>query len=291
MTVTIAEFFAHFPDDEACLAQVFESRFGQGHACPNCQRAAKWYRIKAARAYACQWCGWHIHPTAGTLFEDTRTPLRLWFYAIYLFTTSRHGVPAKELQRQLGVTYKTAWRMGHEIRKHMAAVDGDALLTGQVEADETYIGGANKGAGRGRGLDNKAILFGMVKRGGDVITKVVESSDALTLKREIGHNVRRKSTIHTDEYTAYKGLEGRGYVHETVNHSKGEYATEDGRGTQTIDGYFSRLKNSIRGTHVHVSEKHLQKYAGEFEYRYNRRKQPGKMVGELLSVFPERDEE
>lgn len=291
MTVTIAQFFECFPNDEACLTQVFEARYGQGHVCPNCERAAKWYRLKAARAFACQWCGWHIHPTAGTLFEDTRTPLRLWFYAIYLFTTSRHGVPAKELQRQLGVTYKTAWRMGHEIRKHMAAVDGNPPLSGQVEADETYVGGVNKGAGKGSGMDNKAILFGMVKRGGDVITKVVDEADALTLKREIGHNVRRNSTIHTDEYAAYKGLEGRGYAHKTVNHSEGEYATEDGRGTNTIEGYFSRLTNSIRGTHVHVSEKHLQKYAGEFEYRYNRRKKPGKMIGELLSVYPERDEE
>ena len=124
-SATIAEFFRRFPDDETCLARVFEARHGQGYACPNCERAAKWYRLKATRAYACGHCGWHVHPTAGTLFEDTRTPLRLWFYAIHLFTTSRHGVPAQELQRQLGVTYKTAWRMGHEIRKRMAAVDGD----------------------------------------------------------------------------------------------------------------------------------------------------------------------
>ncbi|HKO23972.1 MAG TPA: IS1595 family transposase [Chloroflexota bacterium] len=124
-SATIAEFFQRFPDDETCLARVFKARHGQGYACPNCERAAKWYRLKAARAYACGHCGWHVHPTAGTLLEDTRTPLRLWFYAIHLFTTSRHGVPAQELQRQLGVTYKTAWRMGHEIRKHRAAVDGD----------------------------------------------------------------------------------------------------------------------------------------------------------------------
>lgn len=291
MSVTIAEFFKQFPDDEACLAHVFEARYGQGHVCPNCERSAKWYRIKATRAYACQWCGWHIHPTAGTLFEDSRTPLRLWFYAIYLFTTSRHGVPARELQRQLGVTYKTAWRMGHEIRKHMAAVDDNPPLSGQVEVDETYVGGVNEGAGRGRGLENKAILFGMVKRGGDVKTKVVDKADAITLKREIGHNVRRGSTVHTDENGAYRGLEGRGDVHKTVNHGEGEYATKDGRGTQTIEGYFSRLKNSIRGTHVHVSKKNLQKYAGEFEYRYKSRKNPGRILGELLSEFPPPNEE
>ncbi len=291
MARTVAEFFRQYPDDEACLAQVFEARYGQGHICPKCDRPAKWYRIKAARAYACQWCGWHIHPTAGTLFEDSRTSLRLWFYAIYLFTTSRHGVPAKELQRQLGVTYKTAWRMGHEIRKHMAAVDGDRPLGGQVEVDETYIGGVMKGVGGGRGLGNKAVLVGMVKRDGHAMTKVVESADRDTVMRLIGHNVRRGSTIHTDESKIYRGLEGRGYKHETVNHSEGEYAREDGASTNTVEGYFSRLKNSIRGTHVHVSKKHLQKYAGEFEYRYNLRKKPEKMVDELLSVFPPPDEE
>lgn len=291
MAVTIVEFFQRFPDDEACLTQVFDARFGQGHACPNCERAAKWYRIKATRAFACQWCGWHLHPTAGTLFEDTRTPLRLWFYAIYLFTTSRHGVPAKELQRQLGVTYKTAWRMGHEIRKHMAAVDGDPPLSGQVEADETYVGGVATGAGRGLHLDRKTVLFGMVERNGRATTKVVPDNKRHTLLREIGHNVRRGSTVHTDEFRGYGGLEGRGYKHKTVNHGQGEYATDDGRGTQTVEGYFSRLKNSIRGTHVSVSGKHLQKYAGEFEYRYNSRHRPSEMLDELLSVFPPPDEE
>jgi transposase len=287
---TVREFFQQFPDDETCLNHLFETRFGQGHECPSCKRSAKWYRVKKEPAYSCQWCGHHLHPMAGTIFHDSRTSLQDWFYAIYLFTTSRHGVPAKELQRQLGVTYKTAWRMGHKIREHMAAVDGDPPLSGQVEADGTYIGGVNKGAGRGRGLDNKAVLFGMVKRGGHLMTKVVEEADRDTLMREIGHNVRRGSTVHTDEYKGYRGLEGRGYKHETVNHSEGEYATEDGRGTNTIEGCFSRLKNSIRGTHVHVSPKHLQKYAGEFEFRYNRRKQPRRMMKELLSTFPQRDE-
>src|ERR1700704_3062269 len=134
-SMTIKEFLALFPNDEACLEQVFNSRFGQGHECPKCSKKSNWYRFKAERAYACQWCGHHIHPTAGTLFEDSRTSLQSWFYAMYLFTTSRHGVSAKELQRQLGVTYKTAWRMGHEIRKHMAEVDGEVQLAGEVECD------------------------------------------------------------------------------------------------------------------------------------------------------------
>jgi len=198
MPVNVVQFFRQFPDDDACLAQVFDSRYGQGHVCPKCERAAKWYKIKSARAYACQWCGWHIHPTAGTLFEDSRTSLRLWFYAMYLFTTSRHGVPAKELQRQLGVTYKTAWRMGHEIRKHMAAVDGEEPLSGIVEVDETYVGGHRPGK-PGRGAAGKTIIVGMIERDGDVVTKVVPNVRKGTVEPIIEANVEKGSTVHTDE--------------------------------------------------------------------------------------------
>jgi transposase len=136
-SITIREFFTQFPTDESCVEHLFETRFGQGHVCAKCERKANWYRLKAERAYSCQWCGNHLHPTVGTPFEDSRTPLQLWFYAIYLFTTSRHGVPAMELKRQLGVTYKTAWRMGDQIRKHMTTVDGEWPLFGDVEVDET----------------------------------------------------------------------------------------------------------------------------------------------------------
>jgi transposase len=120
--------------------------------CPSCERASKWFRIKTERAYSCQFCGHHLHPTVGTPFEQTRTPLQLWFYAIYRFATTRHGVPAKELQRQLGVTYKTAWRMAGLICEHMADVDGDGVLGDPweaVEIDETYVGGVRKGGKRG----------------------------------------------------------------------------------------------------------------------------------------------
>src|ERR1700693_2713890 len=169
-SITFRQFLVQFPNDEACLSHIFEVRFGQGHECPKCNKKSKWFRFKAERAYACQWCGHHIHPSAGTPFEDSRTPLQLWFYAIYLFTTSRHGVPAKELERQLGVTYKCAWRMGHEIRKHISKVDGEFPLFGQVEIDETYIGGYRRGGRRGRGAPNKTIVFGMLQRGGQVMT-------------------------------------------------------------------------------------------------------------------------
>ena len=135
--ITIRQFFKQFSSDEVCLEHLFNVRFGQGHKCPKCEREAKWYPIKAERAYSCQWCGHHLHPTVGTLFEKSRTPLQLWFYAILLFTTTRHGVSGMELKRQLGVTYKCAYRMGQQIRKHMAMVDGEEPLSGNIEVDET----------------------------------------------------------------------------------------------------------------------------------------------------------
>jgi transposase-like protein len=193
-SLTIREFYEMFPDDEACLQHVFASRFGQGYACPKCTKASRWSRMTSERAFACQWCGHHLHVTVGTPFEDTRTPLQLWFYAIYLFTTSRHGVPAKELERKLGVTYKTAWRMGQHIRKHMAAIDGENTLSGDVEIDETYIGGYRPGV-RGRGAKGKTIVFGMLQRDGEVMTKVVPNTKQKTLLPIIDANIQKGSNL------------------------------------------------------------------------------------------------
>lgn len=285
--MTIREFFQKFPDDETCLNHIFEVRFGQGHVCPKCEKASKWYRIKAERAYSCQWCGHHLHPTVGTPFAKSRTPLQLWFYAIYLFTSTRHGVSAKELQRQLGVTYKTAWRMGHEIREHMADVDGEEPLSGHVEADEAYVGGKREGK-RGRGAEGKTVVFGMVERDGDLMIKVVPDAKTKTIQPIIESNVEQGSTMHTDEWWAYKGLDRKGYEHKTVQHGAGEYANGDCH-VNTIEGYWSFLKNGIRSTHIHVSGKHLEKYAKEFEYRFNSRKNPTQMFPELISSYPEKE--
>ena len=121
--LTVREFFKRFPDDETCLTHIMDVRYGMKHTCRKCGTESTFHRMGDRRAFACAACGDHVYPTAGTIFQDTRTPLQLWFYAIYLFTTTRHGVSGKELQRQLGVTYKTAWRMGQQIRKLMGSVD------------------------------------------------------------------------------------------------------------------------------------------------------------------------
>ena len=137
------DFQQDYPDDSACLVKVMELRCGDNPVCSKCNRKTKYYRIKKRRAYACQFCGNHIYPCAGTPFEKSTTPLHKWFYAIYLFTSTRHGVSAKELERQLGVTYKCAWRMAHELRKLMGRLDVNQLF-GEIEADETYVAGKEK---------------------------------------------------------------------------------------------------------------------------------------------------
>lgn len=283
---TIAQFFKQFPDDESCLNHLFEIRFGQGFACPSCERASKWFRIKAERAYSCQWCGHHLHPTVGTPFEQTRTPLQLWFYAIFLFTTTRNGVAAKELQRQLGVTYKTAWRMADLIRKHMANVDGEEPIGGPgtiVEVDETWIGGQADGKGPGY-TRNKKTVMAMLERDGNIITKVVQNRRRSTLQPLVKRNVDTGGEVHTDEYVSYIGLEDHGYDHKSVNHSVKEYV-RDGVSVNGVEGFWSQLKRSINGTHIHVSGKHLWKYAKEAEYRFNRRGCSETMLSELLSTF------
>ena len=147
--LSIFKFNEQFSSDEACLHHLMGVRYGFERTCEHCGRPSKFNRITTRRVYGCQWCGHQISPCVGTPMERSHLPLQKWFFAIYLFTTSRHGVAAMELKRQLDIPYKTAWRMAHEIRKYMADVDGEGPLDGDVEADETYVGGKAKGKGRG----------------------------------------------------------------------------------------------------------------------------------------------
>lgn len=282
---TVTDFFKRFPDDDACLDHLMTIRYGFEIDCPKCGKHGKFSKIKKMPAYQCAWCGHHIHPMAGTPFERSRTPLQKWFYAMYLFTTSRHGVPAKELQRQLGVTYKTAWRMGHEIRKYMGETDGDGGLSGHIEVDETYIGGKGDIVGRPNPkTSKKTAVFGMIERGGSVMTHVVPDAKSKTLMPLIGSYVVPGSRISSDDHFAYRKLSSLGYRHDYVRHNLKQWVKGDIH-TNTLDGFWARVKLSIRGTHIHVSRKHLPKYLGEFEYRYNMRYNPEAMFSRLLLSF------
>lgn len=281
---TVKSFFQRFPTDEACLEAIRAKRMGGNRmTCAKCGRDAKFYRIEGRRAYACQFCGDHFYPCVGTPFAESRTSLQTWFYAIYLFTTTRHGVPAKELERQLGVTYKTAWRMARILRELMGAQGGGGKLDGIVEIDEAYFGGDKRDGKTGRGATGKTLLVGMVERDGRRRAVVVPNARTVSLRPVIEANVSKDALIMTDELRSYSLLAREGWDHQTVNHARREYA----RGivhTQTVENFWGRLKASINGTHVHVSAKYLQVYAGEFAYRASQRHDPVGMFDRLLSA-------
>jgi transposase-like protein/predicted RNA-binding Zn-ribbon protein involved in translation (DUF1610 family) len=285
---TLRQFQDRFPTEHSCLEHLKLVRFGERHPCEKCGKGAQFYRIAKRRSYGCEHCGHQIYPTAGTPFARTRTSLRDWFYVMFLFCASRNGVAAAEVQRQIGVTYKTAWRMCHEIRKYMADVDGDEPIGGPfktVEVDETYIGGEVEGKGAGY-KKNKAVVMGMSQRGGDIVTKVILDRRKTTLHTAIAENVKPHTEVHTDEFGSYTDLSTmNGYWHKTVNHSKGEYVGKGGVSTNGVEGFWAHLKRSIHGTHIHVSQKHLPKYLGEFEFRHNRRNRSETMLGELMTSF------
>ena len=280
-TFTYLDFFKRFPDDDACLEHLMHVRYGEQLDCPKCGKTGKFHRVRKRPVYQCAWCGHQVSPMAGTPFERSHTPLQKWFYAMYLFSITRHGVSGKELQRQLGVTYKTAWRMGHEIRKYMGSVDGNPPLSGHVEADEAFIGGYKP---RDAGPSNKTVVFGAVEREGRIFTRVIRNQARYSLEPVIIANILKGSIISTDEWRAYHFLPRAGYEHGRVNHAAKKWVNGEHH-TNTIESFWAMLKRSIRGTHIHVSRKHLPKYLGEFEYRFNMRKQPATMFTRLVWSF------
>lgn len=286
--LTVKDFFRQFPDDDACLAHVMDVRYGLRHVCDKCGKDSTFHRLAARPAYSCAACGHHVYPCAGTIFQDSRTSLQSWFYAIYLFVTTRHGVSGKELQRTLGVTYKTAWRMGQQIRKLMAKADGFEMLAGHVELDEAYVGGRRPGK-RGRGAAGKTIVMGMVERGGRMTTEIIPDVRKATLRDVTLRNVEPGSTVSTDELMSYGLLSGDGYAHGAVKHGAKEYAyydyrTKETHHTNNVEGFWRLFKASVRGTHVHISAKYMQRYLDEFTFRANHRTMQNAMFDLLIGA-------
>lgn len=294
----LMEFMREFPDDATCLDWLWRQRFApDGHTthCPSCDKTRRFHRVKARPSYDCDTCGHHINPLAGTIFHKSSTSLHLWFYAMWLITSTRCGISAKQLERELGVTYKTAWRMFNLIRNQLMADEDDGPLTGEVEADETWIGGKmreteKRAAAREHRATGKARIgqyvkpresvFGIVQRGGKVRAYHVPSRYGHTLRSTIRRTVTPNSTVYTDEYIGYRGIE-RLYTHLTINHTHRVYV--DGAvHTQTIEGFFSLVKNGIRGVYHVVSAKWLQGYLNEYAWRYNHRDDERAMFELLL---------
>jgi transposase-like protein len=286
---SVREFFARFPNDDACLEHIMAVRYGLRHTCRKCGvPGATFHKLAKRPAYVCAQCGDHVYPCAGTVFQDSKTPLTVWFYAIYLFVTTRHGVSGKELQRQLGVTYKTAYRIGMQIRKLMGNVDEFVALKGHVEIDETFVGGRLSRAD-GNPRDNKTIVVGLKERGGRMVTEIAPDTTTKTLRKIVLETVQPRTTISTDEHHGYRLLTGADYIHGSVNHHKDEWAkTDPETGVRHhvahVESFWRLFKVSVKSTHIHVSAKHMQTYLDEFTFRSNHRTMRNAMFDLLIGA-------
>jgi len=270
------EFERDFPDDAACLGWLVNKLYPNGIFCPKCNAITKHHREKSRPSYACQNCGHHEHPMRGTIFQDSATSLKLWFYAIYLMSATRCGISAKQLGREIGVTYKCAWRMFHLIREMLDESNGSPL-TGKVEIDESYYGGREKNKHISKkfskhpsGVVGKQPVWGAVERKGRVITRVIPDTKLTTLIPHVRKYVMPATTIFSDEAYAYDPLAGLGYPHKRVHHEAKVYVDGDAH-VNTLEGFWSLTKNGIRGVYRNVSHKYLQMYLDEYSFRFNRR--------------------
>src|SRR5438132_9117307 len=290
---TVENFHRKFPDDEACLEFLKEKRYPEGIAhCIKCKRERKHHRVTGRPAYACDYCGSMISPMAGTIFEKSSTSLKKWFYAMYLMGSTRCGISAKQIQRECGVTYKTAWRMFKQIRSLLS--EPDMQLEGStVEIDETYVGGKRKfNSGRKLRADAKKLMpvLGMAERGGRVrafATPDVKITTVMPLVREF---VLPKSTVYTDERNIYERVQhvpGMGYVHKRIQHNAKVYVAGDVH-TNTIEGFWSLVKRGLGGVYHSVSQKYLQSYLDEYSFRYNRRASGNLIFPAMLAKVSEK---
>lgn len=275
---TIKDFNLEYPDDEACFNWIIKHVYPDGIYCPICERITKHHKDSKRRSLSCDRCGHHLHPTTGTIFEKSTTPLKFWFYAMFLMSATRCGISAKQLQRETGVTYKTAWRMFRQIRSMIEELHQP--LKGVIEADETYMGGVQHG--RGGITPNKVPVLGIVQRQGEVRTHVTKNIKWFTVTPFIVKNVAKRSIICTDELHSYNNIDEKGYIHRQVNHKIGQYSMGYIH-TNTIEGFWSLLKRGINGVYHAVSPKYLQTYINEYSFRYNHRKDSESMFKTVLN--------
>jgi transposase len=273
----IKEFNKKFGSDDDCLEYLFNLEHSKSKICRYCHHKFSYSRIKNRLCYQCAFCSKQIYPLVGTIFENSSTSLHSWFYCMFLFAKSKNGVAAKEIQRQIGVTYKTAWRMCNKIRQLM--VNDVSLLFDDVEIDETYIGGKEKNKhmnkktlnAQGRSLKSKIPVIGIVQKGGGIVAKVSKNASHVSIHNLLKKYVAVNNTVHTDEYKGYDKVKTLGYQHKRCNHSKGQFVSK-GYHTNTIEVFWSQLKRSVHGTYHNVSPKYLQNYVDEFAFRFNLRK-------------------
>jgi transposase-like protein len=268
---TLKDFQKQFPDDATCLEWLRNRLYPEGIYCETCEATTKHHRVVSRPSYSCDHCGHHVHPTAGTIFHKSPTPLTTWFYAVYLMASTRCGISAKQIQRETGVTYKTAWRMFKQIR---------SMLTDEKS-------GPIGGFGRKVEMD-KTPVVGMVQRKGQVRAFVAADVKADTLRGLIKEHVLPNTTVFTDTFRSYNGIGARGYTHRRINHSEKIYVNGDVH-TNTIEGFWSLIKTGIRGVYHQVGRHYLQTYLNEYSFRYNRRFDVQPMFTSFLHQIEKRD--
>ena len=270
-SMTLMHLMEHFHSEERCREVLAALRWPDGVACPRC--GAMEYAYDSERyVYDCYSCGYQFSVLAGTIFHDTKLPIRKWFMAVLLMVEAKKGISANQMKRILGVSYKTAWYLCHRIRAAMALVNREPL-SGTVEVDETYVGGKTRGKGHGY-KGNKTIVAGAVQRGGDIVLQVIDDNGRHTLHGFIRSNtLPATERIITDEWRPYRGIGDHDTKHETVNHRQEEWVRGDVH-TNTVEGVWSLFKRSITGSYHKLSAKHLDAYLDELEWRFNNRKNP-----------------
>jgi transposase-like protein len=274
LDMNLADLSTQFSTDECCRELLRRLRWPLGVECPRCKQAAIELETEKELFY-CKDCDYQFTVTAGTIFNDSHLPLTKWFMATLLLCEAKKGISACQVQRTIGVSYKTAWYLCHRIRAAMAQAD-KPMLDGKVEMDETYVGGINRGRGRNKRLENKEIVIGIRQRDGQL--RLFHSKDirSKTMAEYIRENVSEDvDVIFTDDYPSYPSAMKKAGVpsekHKTINHSEGIYVMGDTH-TNTIENAFSLFKRGVRGTWHHISPKHLSSYLEEMEFRFNRRK-------------------
>jgi transposase-like protein len=280
--MTVPQFEAMFPDEEACDAYLVARRWPNGVICPRCG-SDRPYELKTMKfKWECPDCsagGYRFSNIAGTIFENTNVDLRVWFQVIHLMLTSKKGMSARQIHRHFGFgSYKTAWYMCHRIRAALVEKDFDKL-GGIVEVDETFVGGKakNKHIGEGRGGpgrgglgSGKTPVIGAVSRKGNIVARVIDTVSSEVLSKFVMESVSEKvSLLVTDEWIGYRQV-GKLYPHEIIKHTHGEYVVGAVH-TNTIEGFWSIFKRGVVGTFHKVSKKYMPLYVAEFEFRYNNR--------------------
>lgn len=263
-----------FPDEESCIRHL-EAIYWNGKPVSPFDKTSKVYKLKNGN-YRCKNTGKNFTVRTGTMFEKTKVSLRNWFSAIWYITNGKAGISSYQLASHIGVTQKTAWYMLQKIRRQMYLANG-SLLEGEVEADETYIGGKNKNRhwnkkvkhSQGRSHKDKTTVVGIIERGGFLVAKVTKDTTANTLSSLILTFVKPKAILFTDENAAYNQI-GRIYERYYVDHGKHQYGTGNIT-TNRIEGAWTHLKRMYLGTYRNLPKKHLQKYVDEFVYRFNLR--------------------